>query len=242
MKGNNSDMGQDNTFPGNSSTGDDQPPVDPYSGAEHPGTSGFKPEDGVPDQSEPEDTVPVEKPDGKRPRRRSARDVMRRQWLIIGGIVLGVLVLIGVVIWILVGALANRPAADATPEPATSSSRGPLPADVEAKDYQLGDCFADFNSNATKSRVVECNTDHSAQLGAIYRYKAEDSFPGATALQTKGRDVCRTVMLNEASSKYVLLQQNVYPSSTSWGNGDRRVDCFIVVDSGNSLKESILQK
>lgn len=173
---------------------------------------------------------------------RSALDSITKYRLIIGGIVLGILILIGVVIWILVGVLANHPAAVSTPGPAASTSRGPLPADVEAKDYQLGDCFADFDSSATTSKVVDCTTDHSAQLGAIFRYKAEDSFPGANALRDKGREICRDVMLNEASTKYALLQQNVYPSATSWDNGDRRVDCFIVVNSGNTLKESVLQK
>jgi hypothetical protein len=231
-------MGQDNTFPGNNGTGDDESPVDPVPGNEDQGTSGTEPEDAEPAQTEPEDATPAEKGSPLR----TTLDAMTRQRIIIGGIVLAVLILIGVGIWILVGALANRPVANPTPAPAASTSRGTLPADIEAKDYQLGDCFADFDSNASKARVVECNTDHSAQLGAIYRYKAEDSFPGTTALRDKGREICRTVMLNEASSKYVLLQQNVYPSSTSWDKGDRRVDCFIVVDSGNTMKETVLQK
>lgn len=231
-------MGQDNTFPGNNGTRDDEWPVNPGFGTEEPGISGFEPENTEPAHFEPEFAGPAYKESA----RRTSLDTMTRQRLILAGIVIGVLALMGVVIWVLVGALANRPVADVTPEPAASASRGPLPADVEAKDYQLGDCFADFDSNASKARVVECNTDHSAQLGAIFRYKSEDSFPGTTALRDKGREICRTMMLNEASSKYVLLQQNVYPSSTSWNKGDRRVDCFIVVDSGNSLKESVLQK
>jgi hypothetical protein len=231
-------MGQDNTFPGNNGTGDDRSPVDPDSGTEDPATSGVDRENAVPGGNEPEFIGPAEKESPQR----TTLDAMTRQRIIIGGIALAVLVLIGVGIWMLVGALANRPVADATSAPATSASRGPLPADVEAKDYQLGDCFADFDSNASKARVVDCTTDHSAQLGAIFRYKAGDSFPGTTALRDKGREICRTMMLNEASSKYALLQQNVYPSSTSWDNGDRRVDCFIVVNSGNTLKESVLQK
>lgn len=238
MKGANSDMGQDNTIPGNNGTGDNESPVDPGSGTGYPGTSGIYPDTGMPGETEPEDGFPSEKGSSLR----TALDAMTRYRLIIGGIVLAVLILIGVVIWILVGALANRPVATSTPVPATSTSRGPLPADVEAKDYQLGDCFADFDSNATKSKVVDCTTDHSAQLGAIFRYKADDTFPGATALRDKGREICRDLMLNEASTKYALLQQNVYPSATSWDNGDRRVDCFIVVNSGNTLKESVLQK
>ncbi|WP_284991906.1 septum formation family protein [Arthrobacter sp. efr-133-TYG-120] len=238
MKGANSDMGQDNMIQGNNGTGDNESPVDPGSGTWYSGTSGTFPDAGMPGETGPEGPAPSEKGSSLR----TALDAITRYRLIIGGIVLAVLILIGVVIWVLVGALANRPAAAPIPAPATSTSRGPLPADVEAKDYQLGDCFADFDSNAIKSKVVDCTTDHSAQLGAIFRYKADDTFPGATALRDKGREICRDLVLNEASTKYALLQQNVYPSATSWDNGDRRVDCFIVVNSGNTLKESVLQK
>jgi len=173
---------------------------------------------------------------------RTPMDLLTRQRLIIGGIVLFVLLLIIAVIWTLVSVFGNRPVPAGTPGASASSSRGPLPADIESKDYRLGDCFADFDSNASKARAVECTTPHSAQLGAVFSYKANDGFPGTNALRDKGREVCLTVMLNEAAGKYELLQQNVYPSSTSWDRGDRRVDCFIVVDSGNTLKESVLQK
>lgn len=206
MKGANSDMGQDNTIPGNNGTGDNESPVDPGS--------------------------PL----------RSTLDAITRYRLIIGGIVLAVLILIGVVIWVLVGALANHPVADATPVPATSTSRGTLPADIEAKDYQLGDCFADFDSNAIKAKVVDCTTDHSAQLGAIFRYKADDTFPGRDALKQKALETCRTAVLSPSIANYTLINELVYPSSDSWNVGDRRVDCFLVTKSGNTIKESLLQK
>lgn len=174
--------------------------------------------------------------------KRTPLDRVTRQNLIITGVVLAVLVVIGVIIWILIASLGKQPEAGNGPSPVASSSRGPLPADIEAKDYKVGDCFTDFDSNASKARAVECTTPHSAQLGAVFNYKANDGFPGTNALRDKGREICRTMMLNEAKNKYTLLQQNVYPSSTSWDRGDRRVDCFIVVDSGNTLKESVLQK
>ncbi|MEQ4567443.1 septum formation family protein [Paenarthrobacter sp. CAP02] len=168
-------------------------------------------------------------------------DPVKRQRLVIGGIVLGVLVLIGVVIWVLLNLLGTRPEA-ATTTPSATATPGPLPRDAEAKDFQVGDCFADFDPNASKARAVACDTEHSAQLGAVFTYPADDSFPGTNALRDKGREVCRTVKLNAAADNYVLLQQNVYPSTTSWDRGDRRVDCFIVVDSGNTIKENLLGK
>lgn len=169
-------------------------------------------------------------------------DPVRRQRLVIGGIVVGVLGLIGVVIWVLLNLLGTRPQAVVT-TPSPTASLGPLPRDTEAKDFQVGDCFADFDPNAPKARAVACDTEHSAQLGAVHVYPAEDSFPGTNALKDKGREVCGQVKLNNAAAdKYVLLQQNVYPSTTSWDRGDRRVDCFIVVDSGNTIKEDLLNK
>ncbi|TQS93045.1 hypothetical protein EU811_07605 [Arthrobacter sp. TS-15] len=168
-------------------------------------------------------------------------DPIKRQRLVIGGIVVGVLILIGVVIWVLLNLLGTRPEA-AVSTPSAAPTAGPLPRDAEAKDFQVGDCFSDFDANSSKARTVACDTEHSAQLGAVFSYAADESFPGTNALRDKGREVCKDVKLNEAADNYVLLQQNVYPSTTSWDRGDRRVDCFIVVDSGNTIKEDLLKK
>ncbi|MCD4849364.1 septum formation family protein [Arthrobacter sp. AK01] len=170
-------------------------------------------------------------------------DPVNRQRLVIGGIVVGVLVLIGVVIWVLLNLLGARPEATVT-TPSATATPGPLPRDANSKDFQVGDCFADFDPNASEARAVACDTEHSAQLIGVHVYPGDDSFPGTNALRDKGREVCKASVanLNAAADNYVLLQQNVYPSTTSWDRGDRRVDCFIVVDSGNSIKEDLLQK
>ncbi|WP_286179732.1 septum formation family protein [Arthrobacter sp. ISL-95] len=168
-------------------------------------------------------------------------DPVKRQRWVIGGIVVGVLILIGVVIWVLLNLLGTRPEASVS-SPSAAPTAGPLPRDAEAKDFQVGDCFSDFDANSSKARAVACDTEHSAQLGAVFSYPAEESFPGTNALKDKGREVCKSVKLNEAADNYVLLQQNVYPSTTSWDRGDRRVDCFIVVDSGNTINEDLLKK
>lgn len=169
-------------------------------------------------------------------------EAVKRQRLVIGGIVLGVLLLIGVVIWVLLNLLGTRPEAVA-PTPTPTATLGPLPRDTDAKDFQAGDCFADFDPNATKAKVVACDTEHTAQLGAVFTYGQDDSFPGTNALRDKGQEVCKSIKFNDAVNEYTnLLQQNVYPSTTSWDRGDRRVDCFIVVNTGSTLKEDVLRK
>ena len=207
-----------------------QQPYQPYQGQSYPGQS-------YRGQANPgQEPVP-----GQEWQPEQHGDPIKRQRLVIGGIVLGVLVLIGVVIWVLLNLLGSRPEASVA-SPSATSTPGPLPRDTHAKDFQVGDCFASFDPKATEARAVECDTEHSAQLGAVFSYGADESFPGATALRDKGREVCKTVKLNAASANYILLQQNVYPSSSSWDRGDRRVDCFIVVDSGNTIKENLLDK
>ena len=86
-----------------------------------------------------------------------------------------------------------------------------------ALDYRLGDCFQDFDPEATESTVVACTAGHSAQLVAVHWYPDADSYPGIAALREKGREICQGAGLTDGVAKYVLMQRNSYPSDTSWG-------------------------
>lgn len=206
------------------------PPPPPYAPS-----GGFHPDDGL----QPDG---VGHPDGNPPEPPRPGDPVKRQRLVIGGIVVGALVLMGVVIWVLLNLLGTRPEA-AVSTPSATASLGPLPRDTDSKDFQVGDCFADFDPNASKARAVACDTEHNAQLGAAYTYPQEGSFPGTNALKEKGREVCTGIKFNAAANEYnTLLKQAVYPSTSSWERGDRRVDCFIVVNPGNTIKDDLLQK
>ena len=139
----------------------------------------------------------------------------------------------------------KQPVADTAPTAAATSaaaaSRGPLPLEgIGPLDFQLGDCFRDFDPEATQSTIVDCATGHSAQLIAIHLYQAPDAYPGLTALKDKGRETCRNAQLAAAATTYSLLQRNAYPSSSSWDNGDRRVDCYVTADAGNVIMESLV--
>jgi hypothetical protein len=88
--------------------------------------------------------------------------------------------------------------------------------------------------------VVACDTEHSAQLVAVFHYEDNNAYPGLTALREKGRETCQNAKLTAASGNYVLLQRNSYPSTTSWEVGDRRVDCYVTAEAGNVIKENLL--
>jgi hypothetical protein len=117
----------------------------------------------------------------------------------------------------------------------------PLPREgVAPSDFRLGDCFKDFAPDALKSTIVACDTGHSAQLVAIYRYPATDSYPGAEALKAKALAACQAARLSPAVNEYTLNFERSYPSRTSWDSGDRRADCYVTADGGNVINSSVL--
>ena len=158
-------------------------------------------------------------------------------------------VVMGLLIWWLTSLGGSKQtAADTSPAPApttTSSSapasRGALPLEgVGPLDFRAGDCFKDFDPEAPQSTIVDCATGHSAQLIAVHHYQESDGYPGLNALKDKGRETCRNAQLTAAATNYALKQRNAYPSSTSWDNGDRRVDCYVTADTGNVIMESLV--
>ena len=157
-------------------------------------------------------------------------------------------VVMGLLIWWLtsLGGGPKQPVADVSPAaaattPAAPASRGPLPLEGAGPlEFQLGDCFKDFDPEAPQSTIVDCATGHSAQLIAVHHYQAADAYPGLTALKDKGRETCRSAQLAAAATAYDLLQRNAYPSSSSWNNGDRRVDCYVTADAGNVILETLV--
>ncbi|WP_354349200.1 septum formation family protein [Pseudarthrobacter sp. PvP090] len=173
---------------------------------------------------------------------------VRRQGAARTGAAVAAVAVMGLLIWLLtsLGGGPKQSAADVSPAPAATSaapaSRGPLPLEgVGPLDFRLGDCFKDFDPEAPQSTIVDCTTGHSAQLIAIHHYQASDAYPGLAALKDKGRETCRNAQVAAAAATtYNLLQRNAYPSSSSWDNGDRRVDCYVTADAGNVIMESLV--
>ncbi|MFJ5699235.1 septum formation family protein [Arthrobacter sp. NPDC093139] len=174
-----------------------------------------------------------------------------QQNLMKAGFLVALLAVAGMLVWILGSLLAGAtlqavgepgPAAapaSAPPPPATPRPSLPVKG-VRPLDFRVGDCFKDFDASAADATVVACTSGHSAQLVAIHRYPAGDSFPGAKEMKAKGREACQAAKLNSKTNAYVLTYQLAYPSPDSWRQGDRRVDCYITSASGNIIKTSLL--
>lgn len=116
----------------------------------------------------------------------------------------------------------------------------PLPREAEPATYALGDCFKDFDPEALTSTVVACDTGHSAQLVAVFRYPEGESYPGAEALKAKALETCQAAKLGPAANEYTLNFERSFPSSSSWDAGDRRLDCYVTSPGGNNVNASVL--
>ena len=178
---------------------------------------------------------------GQRPNRRPTF------WKVLFVVV--ILAVVGSLAWLAVwlnsspGAQAPKPAAAgvlqtaATPPPTPR----PLPQEgVAPAAYAVGDCFKDFDPQALASTLVPCDTPHSAQLVATLHYPDDTEYPGADPLRAKALEVCQAAKLSPAAQQFQLNYQRSYPSSTSWGSGDRRVDCYVAADGGNVINASVL--
>ena len=190
--------------------------------------------------------------DSARNRARPLARRIRRQGPKRLGVAAAALIVLVLVLWWAVASFAGspQPSADGSGSPASAASpesasapasRGTLPLEgVSPMDFQLRDCFKDFDPDAQQSTVVDCATGHSAQLVAVEKYAAEDSYPGREALKQKARAACKAAPLTDKAGDYALSYKLAYPSSSSWGKGDRRVDCYAVTDAGNVIMESLL--
>lgn len=117
---------------------------------------------------------------------------------------------------------------------------------------QVGDCFAslpgfDANGHATVSTVdgVPCNGTHHWQ---VY-FKSALTFQDydANSVQTTSESICKDALdnlANSLSNTLVSEYQNatstlLYPTSDSWTNGDRGVDCILGSDT-ESYSDSLI--
>lgn len=198
--------------------------------------------DDVPPRPSTPPTTALPQDPGVRPKLLNGQVLWRAVFVVV------LLAVIGAVVWfaLWVNSGGNAgPSADAGPgvletaatQPATPL---PLPRELEPADYSLGDCFKDFNPEALRSTVVPCDTGHSAQLVALFRYPAGEPYPGAEALKAKALEACQAAKLGPAANEYTLTFERSFPSSTSWESGDRRVDCYVTSPGGNNINASVL--
>ncbi|MCY0905560.1 septum formation family protein [Arthrobacter sp. H14-L1] len=138
-----------------------------------------------------------------------------------------------------------QPTPSATPSASAVSTASPggtglITSDAPPTKWAKGDCFRAFKDASQNADIVDCATPHAAQLVATYSYPEAGNYPGLDALKAKAADTCSSVKLSSAANNYTYKPKSGYPSQTTWAKGDRRVDCIIVDDSGDNIRESLL--
>jgi len=226
-----------------------QPPVMPYGSAPQPPFGA--PYTG-PSEQDPQNIYPGYAPQPFSRTTAANRD--RKRLLVLGGAALGGVVVILLIVWLVnlvAGGMTPQATPDGTaatsqssPAPSSSDSNGATaPSDaqtISALDAKQGQCFWGYpNDSNSQLVVVDCSTAHSAQLVNVFYYQSGDAFPGTEKFKTKGRELCRTATLSPDVDSVDLRQRYAYPSQKSWDAGDRRVDCIIFTEAGNTLTESL---
>ncbi|WP_104086255.1 septum formation family protein [Arthrobacter sp. GMC3] len=178
-------------------------------------------------------------------------------FIILGVAVVGVALII-LLIWILVGLLGGGGKSDAgdtakptatsaasdnasTPASDAAGASGLIVEQAKPLEWLEADCLRGFTTVTKPADVVLCSTPHAAQVVGTFEYSMTDTFPGADTVKAKAADVCGAVSLTDAAKSYKGLKSfNVFPTSGSWDNGDRTIQCIIVDPSGDNLKESFI--
>lgn len=168
-------------------------------------------------------SAPYQDPPSTRPRKKASKAPLFLGIGVAAALILGV---------VLIATMLSGPG-ETEAEPAAGSN-GIIAEEVSPFDFEEGQCFTDFSNATEPATVVTCETPHKAQLVNTFYYEEDAEFPGEEALAQKAQELCRNTQLSGEANQYEgqLRQQTAYPQAESWEEGDRRVDCFIRITTG----------
>lgn len=144
--------------------------------------------------------------------------------LVLGGVV----VLLGLLIWLVLSLFGGSDDEDR----------------VDPSSIAAGECLADFTDVTEDALLVECTEPHNAQLLASENYPEDAEFPGPDQLGLRAEAACAAASA-EIDPEVVTDGLDVTllratPTTQTWADGDRRVDCFAVIGDGATVSRSLL--
>ncbi len=175
---------------------------------------------------------------------RSASGSNRKKLLILGAAGLLLLALLIFAIVSIVNALRGDDTGTGATPSTTPGADGIIAENLSPLELEAGACILGFDAANVSADVttVTCTTPHNAQLLATTSLPEDADFPGEAALNASGDELCNSVPIDEdATAGYSgLTLTQVTPTSGTWAEGDRRIDCFVVSDEGNVITDTLL--
>ena len=117
---------------------------------------------------------------------------------------------------------------------------------VDPSSLAAGECLAGFTDITEDAVLVDCAEPHNAQLVASENYPDDAAFPGRDQLGLRAEAACAaaSAAIDPAAVpedlQVTLLRAT--PTTETWADGDRRVDCFAVVEDEDTVSRSLLDR
>ena len=109
----------------------------------------------------------------------------------------------------------------------------------------IGDCFNSATGPIATTEGVPCSSSHDSEYVAEYELVL-DVFPGTDSLTSEANEKCLPLVADyigdtdKVVAKYPNLSwSGITPTDESFAAGDRTVGCFIGLDDGSRLTESL---
>ncbi|WP_245993044.1 DUF4190 domain-containing protein [Xylanimonas allomyrinae] len=112
---------------------------------------------------------------------------------------------------------------------------------TQAPQMSLGECFDVSGDDLAPGPTVDCAHAHDAEVVGVQDVLFE-SYPGASALDADTRDFCLETFPEYVGVEYEdssLDMSYLFPSMTSWAQGDRQLVCYVVAGIGEPLVDSV---
>ena len=135
----------------------------------------------------------------------------------------------------------TNPTGAANPGGTTNGNNRPTETRTDQVDLSVGQCFQDWEDGDYDVETVACNQTHDFEV--IHTFTVTDKTrPSDTELGDTAEAECTA-----AFQRYVgtplgsssLSLGWLYPSVGSWSNGDRTIACYVGVDDGATLDQSV---
>ena len=153
--------------------------------------------------------------------------------VVVAAVVFVVLAGLGVAAALIAGITSSDGSGEVAEVAVTDADDGVASQDTGVFDLRPGTCFDDgtvFDADEVEQvPVVPCDGPHDNEIFAAFDLP-DGEFPGDDAVFEQGEEGCLErfpdfVGIDYASSRYVV--STLYPTASSWDDGDREVLCFL---------------